>query len=124
MRNNRKAITEIKNHRKTKFKSTYCFQCNSLGGAKWRYIPKEYGNWNIIYHKFRKWIEEGVFEKILQTLTNSKYYLFEMDLTFCKVHQNATDALKKLGAQAIGISNGVKTTKIHALVNENFQLIK
>ncbi len=47
-----------------------------------------------------------------------------MDLTFCKVHQNATDALKKLGAQAIGISNGIKTTKIHALVNENFQLIK
>ena len=26
------------------------------------------GNWNSIYHKFRSRIEEGVFEKILQSL--------------------------------------------------------
>ncbi|MBQ7198865.1 MAG: hypothetical protein IJS29_06350 [Selenomonadaceae bacterium] len=24
-------------------------------GVKWRYITKEFGNWNSIYHKFRKW---------------------------------------------------------------------
>jgi transposase len=95
-------------------------------GAKWRYIPKEYGNWNSIYHKFRKWIEAGVFEKILQALIEDcrKYYLLEMDSTFCKVHQDATGAIKKLGSQSIGVSRGGKTTKIHALVNEHFQLIK
>lgn len=49
--------------------------------------------------------------------------MLEIDSTFCKVHQNATGALKKLGMQAIGVSRGGKTTKIHALVNENFQLI-
>ena len=95
-------------------------------GAKWRYIPKEYGNWNSIFHKFRKWIEAGVFEKILQSLVENsrKYYLLEMDSTFCKVHQDATGAIKKLGSQSIGVSRGGKTTKIHALVNEHFQLIK
>ena len=36
-------------------------------GATWRDLPKEYGNWNSIYHKFRKWCELGVFEKILQS---------------------------------------------------------
>lgn len=94
-------------------------------GAKWRYIPKEYGNWNSIYHKFRHWIEEGVFEKILQALIDScpKYSLVEIDSTFCKVHQHAAGALKKYGNQAIGVSRGGKTTKVHALVNENFQLI-
>ena len=94
-------------------------------GAKWRYIPKEYGNWNSIYHKFRKWCELGVFEKILQSLIDSckKYSLIEIDSTFCKVHQHAAGALKKLGDQTIGVSRGGKTTKIHALVNENFQLI-
>lgn len=40
-------------------------------GAKWRFIPKEYGNWNSIYHKFRKWIEAGVFESIVQALADS-----------------------------------------------------
>lgn len=95
-------------------------------GTKWRYIPKEYGNWNSIYHKFRKWIEQGVFEKILQALIEDcqKYYLLEIDSTFCKVHQDGIGAIKKLENQAIGVSRGGKTTKIHALVNENFQLIK
>lgn len=95
-------------------------------GAKWRYIPKEYGNWNSIYHKFRKWISEGVFEKILQSLIDScsKYSLIEIDSTFCKVHQHAAGALKKHGDQVIGVSRVGKTTKIHALVNEKFQLIK
>jgi transposase len=95
-------------------------------GTKWRYIPKEYGNWNSIYHKFRKWIEAGVFEEILQALIEDcgKYYLLQIDSTFCKVHQDATGALKKYGEQSIGISRGGRTTKIHALINEHFQLIK
>ena len=52
-----------------------------------------------------------------------KYLLVEIDSTFCKVHQHATGARKKYGNQAIGVSRGGKTTKIHALVTENFQLI-
>ena len=40
-----------------------------------------------------------------------------------RVHQHAAGALKKYGNQAIGVSRGGNTTKIHALVTENFQLI-
>ena len=95
-------------------------------GAAWRDLPKEYGNWNSIYHKFRSWIEAGVFEKILKSLIEDcrEYYLVEIDSTFCKVHQHAAGVRKVLGNQDIGISRGGKTTKIHALVNENFQLLK
>ena len=95
-------------------------------GAKWRYVPQEFGNWNSIYHKFRSWIEAGVFEKILQALIDDcrEYYLVEIDSTFCKVHQHAAGARKIYGNQDIGISRGGKTTKIHALVNENFQLLQ
>ena len=94
-------------------------------GATWRDLPKEYGNWNSIYHKFRKWCELGVFEKILQSLVEEsrKYFLAEMDSTFCKAHQHAAGARKIYGNQNIGVSRGGKTTKIHALVNEHFQLI-
>lgn len=94
-------------------------------GAKWRYLPKEFGNWNSIYHIFRKWIDWGVFEKILQSLIENsrKYFLVEIDSTFCKVHQHAAGARKILGNQNIEVSRGGKTTKIHALVNEHFQLV-
>ena len=47
----------------------------------------------------------------------------QLDSTFCKAHQHATGARKILGNQNIGVSRGGKTTKIHALVNEHFQLI-
>ena len=94
-------------------------------GAKWRYIPEEFGNWNSIYHKFRQWCDAKVFENILQSLLDDcrKFYLVEMDSTFCKVHQHSSGAWKKLGNQNIGTSWGGKTTKIHALVNDHFQLI-
>ena len=90
-----------------------------------RYIPKEFGNWNSIYHKFRPWSDSGVVENILQSLDEDcqKFYLVEMDSTFCKVHQHATGARKILENQNIDVSRGGKTTKIHALVNEHFQLI-
>ncbi|MBR6012723.1 MAG: transposase, partial [Selenomonadaceae bacterium] len=60
-------------------------------GAAWRDLPKEYGLWNSIYKKSRRWIELGVFEKILQALAADcrSYYLVEIDSTFCKVHQHA-----------------------------------
>ena len=66
----------------------------------------------------------GAFGKILKAMTDSKYSLLEMESTFCKVHQNATGALKKLCNQDIGVSRGGKTTTIHVMINENFQLIK
>ena len=77
------------------------------------------------YHIFRKWIDWGVFEKILQSLVENsrKYFLVEIDSTFCKVHQHAAGARKILGNQNIEVSRGGKTTKIHALVNEHFQLV-
>ncbi|MBR4641748.1 MAG: IS5 family transposase [Selenomonadaceae bacterium] len=94
-------------------------------GARWRDLPARYGNWNSIYHKFRKWCADNVFENLLQALADDteKYLLVQIDSTFCKVHQHAAGTLKKHGNQAIGVSRGGKTTKIHDLVTENFQLI-
>ena len=67
-----------------------------------------------------EWCADDVFEN-----TNTeKYLLVEIDSTFCKVPHHAAGARKKYGNQAIGVSRGGKTTKIHALVTENFQLIE
>ena len=94
-------------------------------GAPWRDLPVHFGKWNSIYHKFRQWCAQKVFENILQALVanTEKYLLVQIDSTFCKVHQHAAGALKKYGNQTIGVSRGGKTTKIHVLVTENFQLI-
>ena len=94
-------------------------------GARWRDLSIEFGNWNSVYHKFRQWIRTELFAKILRALNviTEKYLLVEMDSTFYKVDKHGLGALKKYGEQANGVSRGGKTTKIHVLVNEYFQLL-
>ena len=95
-------------------------------GAAWSDLPPHFGNGNSIYHKFRLWCANDVFENILQTLVadTEKYLLVEIDSIFCKVHQHAAGARKKYGKQAIGVSRGGKNTKVHVLINERMQLLK
>ena len=37
-------------------------------GAQWRHLPDEYGKWNSIFRRYRRWVETGVFEAMLETL--------------------------------------------------------
>ena len=37
-------------------------------GSPWRYLPPEYGKWNSVYVRFRRWAEGGVWDGILETL--------------------------------------------------------
>ena len=91
-------------------------------GARWRDLPAHYGNWNSIYHKFRLWGESGLFRRLVQVINTNAHSatLLELDSTFCKVHQSTFSGLIN---QAIGVSRGGKTTKIHVLINERMQLM-
>ena len=37
-------------------------------GAQWRHLPDEYGKWNSVFRRYRRWVETGVFEAMLETL--------------------------------------------------------
>jgi transposase len=37
-------------------------------GAPWRDIPQEFGSWNTVYTRFRRWIINGVWVNIWNTL--------------------------------------------------------
>lgn len=38
----------------------YVLRC----GVPWRYLPKDFPNWKTVYHYFRTWRNNGVWEKI------------------------------------------------------------
>jgi transposase len=38
-------------------------------GLPWRDLPSEFGNWNSIFQRFRRWVRAGVFERIFERLS-------------------------------------------------------
>src|SRR3546814_13628512 len=35
-------------------------------GAQWRHLPDEYGKWNIVFRRYRRWVSTGVFDAMLE----------------------------------------------------------
>ena len=60
-------------------------------GTPWRDVPPNYGNWNTIYRRFRRWSEAGVWEAVSVTLAeimaDSGHY--SIDSTTVRAHVSA-----------------------------------
>lgn len=37
-------------------------------GSQWRHLPDEYGKWNSVFRRYRRWVSTGVFDAMLETL--------------------------------------------------------
>jgi transposase len=72
-------------------------------GAQWRHLPSEYGKWNSVFRRYRRWVETGVFDAMLQTLAElvARDRRADMvDSTIVRAHHSA-----------VGIKRGLKTPK-------------
>ena len=89
-------------------------------GTPWRDMPKEFGKWISVYHRFRRWERAGLWKQIwkhLQSLDAKPVRHLFIDSTVVRAHKHAAGALKKRGGrakQAIGRSRVGLTTKLHA----------
>ena len=65
-------------------------------GAPWRDLPERYGDWNNVHRRFSRWSKAGIFDKIIQVLTEEADIEFHlMDGSIVKAHQHASVAKKK-----------------------------
>ena len=37
-------------------------------GSQWRHLPDEYGKWNSVFRRYRRWVTTGLFDAMLETL--------------------------------------------------------
>ena len=69
-------------------------------GAQWRRLPDEYGKWNSVFRRYRRWTTTGVFDAMLETLAEVVERDARADMidsTVVRAHHCAVGIKKALG---------------------------
>ena len=60
-------------------------------GLPWRDLPDEFGHWNSVFQRFRRWVRAGVFERIFECLSGEPDFEYALiDGTIVTAHQKAS----------------------------------
>lgn len=128
MENYRTALAETKIHRTTGYKSPNCFQCNFLDvGFRSKMAIYAEGIWKLEQHLsyFSQVDRLGSFWKNFAVFGWEQQKIFSRRNWFNVLQGSSTRrrSTQNFGKSKYRGSRGGKTTKIHALVNEHFQLV-
>ena len=62
-------------------------------GSPWRDLPAIFGNWNSAFRRFRRWAENGIFDRLFNELSDDPDFEYALiDGTIVSVHQKASGA--------------------------------
>jgi transposase len=79
-------------------------------GAPWRDLPPAYGKWGTVHQRFRRWRDNGTWEKLLTVLVSEpELEWLIIDASHIKVHPHAAGAVG--GNQDMGRSKGGSPAK-------------
>lgn len=87
-------------------------------GSQWRLLPEYYGYWRAVHRRFKRWVDLGIWEQLMEYVTDKDLELSIIDATIVRAHACSAGYGKDAQEhQALGRSKGGFTTKIHALVD-------
>jgi transposase len=62
-------------------------------GLPWRDLPQEFGNWNSVFQRFRRWVRAEVFDRMFERLSGEPDFEYALiDGTIVSAHQKASGA--------------------------------
>ena len=73
-------------------------------GSPWRDLHPDFGLWNSIFRRFRRWATKGVFESLFKELSGDPDFEYAMiDGTIVRVHQHGAGAKGGLKIRRSGV---------------------
>jgi len=68
-------------------------------GVPWRDLPAEFGSWDAVYNRFRRWVASGALRRLFEALTADLAFgevrRVLIDSTVVRAHQHAAGARRK-----------------------------
>jgi transposase len=67
-------------------------------GIPWRDLPAEFGHWDAVYNRFRRWEKRHVWQQLWRTLQSEEFTVAKplfIESTIVRAHQHAAGALQK-----------------------------
>jgi putative transposase len=68
-------------------------------GIPWRDLPAEFGAWDAVYNRFRRWVASGRLRRLFEALTAEPalgdFRQVLVDSTIVRAHQHAAGARRK-----------------------------
>ena len=68
-------------------------------GVPWRDLPAEFGRWDAVYNRFRRWVASGALRRLFEALTDNPAFgevrRVLIDSTVVRAHQHAAGARRK-----------------------------
>jgi putative transposase len=67
--------------------------CHIRTGTSWRSLPAEFGAWNSIYIRYKRWSEKKVWQRIFQALADdADFRAVYLNDTVLELHRKSADA--------------------------------
>ena len=99
-------------------------------GAPWRDLPREFGAWQTVYKRFRRWCRSGLWERVWSKLVNElrkdeelSFRVWMVDGSIVRAHHASVGGSKNTstdaGENALGKSRGGYSSKLHIACDDD-----